>query len=91
MAANRARSLHLSLYSIRPLSAGPAAIPHFYAGRCACWLLPGIRHTHARAHAHGLALIHLASTTGRASLGIGGPGGQGEWGRARVPAQAQTI
>lgn len=46
VAANRARSLRLGPY--QP-SGWSAALPHFCAGRCACWLVPGIRHTtHAR-------------------------------------------
>lgn len=63
----------LPQHAPEPISAlrWSAALPHFCAGRCACWLLPGIRHTHARAHAHGLALIHRVSTKDTASLGLG--------------------
>lgn len=76
MAANRARSLHLSLYKYPLLSAGPPPLPHFsvpagvLAGSCPA----SDTRTHVRVHAHGLALIHLVSTMGTASLGTGDEG-----------------
>lgn len=49
------------------------------AGRCACCsgFCPATdtRHTHARANAHGLALIHVVSTTDQSLLGVRVQGG----------------
>lgn len=80
VAANRARSLRLGPYQpsgglLPSRISVPAGV---LAGFCPA---SDTRHTHARVHAHGLALTHLVSTKSTASLGLGvrgeGRGGGG--------------
>lgn len=73
VAANRARSSRLGPYQPSRWS---AALPHFCAGRCACWLLPGIRHTtHARTRSRTrLSTYPSCLYQEHSFLGIGGEG-----------------